>query len=297
MIAETGSSTFNQGSVPELVQRHWALSGVRARPGARRTGTVSVIDSDQGSFVVKVAGSWKAETTLERDLGGLEYLRRAGFQLAPELLRTSSGDSCVRLGIAHIYLLKFREGETSAASVVTYQDLGRLAAALHSVPGFPYVSERHLAACLPRLADLTARYSLGDAYLGLIVANMRILQRCSSAVCHFALSPGNTVVSPVGGMTLVGCGELGLGPAVFDLGGPLVTQFVTEGLEFRRDWAEAFYGGYFSARPLSPVERQLIFTAGLMWAGLNVMYGDAAANVRRLRWAFEHSSVLQAPML
>jgi Ser/Thr protein kinase RdoA (MazF antagonist) len=290
-------------SLPNEVARHWPLDHV-VRGSILQQGSTRItfaIRAVQGQFVVKVYDDDAALGLVNPDLEEidqhlsiLDYLAGKEFGHAPRLLRTRTGARYVRTGGKTIVILEQVAGTTAPDTPAIWAELGRIGARLNGYRDYPHAYGVPIAGVIAELTQHARQYPFRQPFLEL-VGTLGVLENQPTSLIHGEINPANTVLEPGGRLVLVDWDEAGTGPLVLEAGYPLLTQFVTERLVFRRDEAVAFYDAYTGGAGLTPEGKDLVFTAALLHA---LRYIGAGGNPEtrwtRIQFALEHRDELLA---
>jgi len=279
----------------DFIQEHWPVTGVTIRPMPKQGmgGVVGIVESKEGKYTYKVAGSWKTAENLDRDLSAYEFLNSKNFPYISQLLKTSTGKRFVKIDDKLIYLIRYIEGDHPALSPQTYSELGKIVAELHSVKNFPFESHYRPIDAIPPLIQNAEKYSFKDEYIN-ILRNIPDFRHLPLVPIHTEITPGNVIKTSTGNLIVIDWDEVGLGPAVLDLGVSLINHFITEELTVLEDNAHAYYQAYFSLRRMDDLEKGYIYEAALFWACCWITYGDMDKRWRRIKWAIENRSTIEA---
>lgn len=283
----------------ETIEALWPFSNVVVGEPLqwRENGRTLVrFDAAEGRFLYRVADPSKARS-LDRELQAFGFLPRRGFASIPRLVPARSGALFEEMAGRRVYALEFVEGDHPAATPETYAVLGRLTADLHGIEGYPHRSEFDV--------DLIAEHDLSHRAEGLpfaaefmdIARSLPRFGHLPSALIHTDIGPQNAIQRPNGDIVLIDWDDVGLGPAVLDIGFPLIQQFIAGEDFFLEDNAAAFYGAYFSRRGMTREEKRLIFDAAAFISLDYLVYGDPARGFRRIKWAIANRSRIESVYL
>ncbi len=282
-----------------FLESHWPLSNVVVgdilqKSGERITGR---LQAKEGEFVYKIADERKTGTSLDKELIIFDFLPNKGFPHITKLLRTRKD------GLYHseenrcIYLLEYVEGKNPEPTPETYRKLGEITAELHAIEGYPYETEFDTNVIAKKdLPERAENFPFKEEYLKL-VSSLPDFSPLPKALIHTDIGTVNTIERPDGSMVLIDWDDVGMGPAVLDIGIPLLQQFTSEDGQFFKENAQAFYGAYFSTRTMSPEEKGHIFDAGLFIALDYIIYGDTNKRWQRIQWALEHKKELESAFI
>jgi Ser/Thr protein kinase RdoA (MazF antagonist) len=277
-----------------LLTKHWGLHGVRVGRILQRQWRREVVevDAEEGNFVYKIAGRWKGRSAVAKDTAVLEMLAARGYQQAPRLIRTGDGKRFVELGGRFVYLLARIEGQVATKSAAVYRALGRSAARLHLLEGFPYRTDLSPERVLREQRVIARAYPFRKELIR-VLESLPDFSSLPQAVLHTDLAPANAIRTGAGGLVLIDWEDAGVGPAVIDLGGVL-NELIDESCRYRADRVRAFFGAYTSVRAISRRERARIVDAALFYAVMYLRFGnDPNVRWQRILWMLAHRPVLE----
>lgn len=277
-----------------LIEKYWPLTNIEieAMPSQGMAGQVGIVTANEGKFTFKIAGSWKTSEKLNRDLSAYEFLNRKNFKYISQVLNTRDDKRFIEENGKLMYLLKFIEGEHPAFLPATYESIGKITAELHSIENFPFESDYKPTAALPDLIKNAEKYSFKNDYIS-ILEKLPDFTKLSIVPIHTEITPGNLIQTPNGNMVVIDWDEVGLGPAVLDLGVSLINHFITEDLTILDENAQAYYRSYFSTRKMDNNEKKFIFDAALFWACAWITYGDMNKRWERIKWALKNRKKIE----
>lgn len=265
---------------------------VRTMPKQGLGGTVGIVEADEGRFTYKVAGPWKKAEKLDRDLSAFEFLNGQGFPYISQLLKTTDDRRFLKIDDELVYLIKYVEGGHPSATTETYGQLGVITAALHAIKDFPFETDYKPADALPDMMKRAETYTFGEEYRRVLLA-LPDFTKLTIVPIHTEITVSNVIQAENGAITVIDWDEVGLGPAVLDLGVAVINNFITEDLEVLGANARAYYDAYFSRQAMSEAEKKYIFDAGVFWACSVIPYGDADKRWKRIKWALENRGVIE----
>lgn len=273
----------------ELIETNWPLTEVVISIIKKQGdgGHVGIISAKEGKYTYKIPGPWKTATNLYRDLGGFEFLGEKHFPYITTLLRTQDNKRFIQKEDKLLYLMAFIEGDHPKMIPTTYTEFGKIVATLHNVKDFPFETDYKPTSVIPDLIQKAIDYPFGAEYIE-ILKSIRLFEGLSKTLTHSEITHGNTIQTPEGKIIVIDWDELGIGPAVLDLGVSLINHHVTEDLEINEDNARAYYQSYFSLHEMGEEEKDHIWDAALYWACAWIMYGDMDKRWGRIKWAIEN---------
>ncbi len=279
----------------EFIEANWPLSEVvlKEMPAQGAAGQVGIVVAKEGKYTYKIAARWKTAVNLERDLGAYGFLNQKGFKYISKLLNTKNNKTFVEYENKLIYLIKFIEGEHPVWTPSTFENLGKITAALHSIKDFPFESDYKPSAAIPQLIEKAEKYAFKHEFLE-VLKTIRSFDSLTKTLIHTEITPGNVIQKPDGSIVVIDWDEVGIGPAVLDLGVSLINHFVTEDLEILEGNAKAYYESYFALRPMNVEEKGYIFDAAIFWACSWVTYGDTKKRWKRIQWAMKNRVLLES---
>ncbi|MEK7504834.1 MAG: phosphotransferase [Patescibacteria group bacterium] len=280
---------------PRKIEKTWALENVTQERVLQQNEDrlVVLFNSDQGKFVCKTASPWKTAVALEKDTTVFQFLLEQNFSHAPKFLLTKSGKRFAELDSRLVYLMEYVEGKKPEATVETYQKLGAMTAELHLLENYPHKTDFDPAIIIAtNFPDNAKKPPFGEEYLK-VAATLPNFSVFSQTLIHTDIAPANAIEKADGSLTLIDWDDAGVGSAVLDLGYPLLSQFTTEDLELRPELARAFYGAYLAKREITATEKKVLFSAGLFFALMYLIYGDTTKRWERLNWALKHREEIE----
>jgi len=289
--------TFVMEITKELIEANWPLTQVviKPMPLPGKGGTVGIVEAKEGKYTCKIPGSWKTPINLDRDLDAFDFLHNKNFQYISKLLRTKDAKKFIKIGDKLIYLMEFIEGNHPEWwNTSTFSTIGKITAELHSIQGFPFESDYRPDIAISQAIEKAHKFSFKDEYIE-VLKSVRPFDNLTKVLMHTEITPRNIIQKSDGSMILIDWDEVGIGPAVLDLGVSLINHFITEeDLAIRRIDAEAYYQSYFALRPMSPEEKTYIFDSGVYWACLWVEFGDIEKRWNKIKWAIENKEKIKA---
>ena len=280
----------------ELIESNWPLTEVviEAMPKQGKGGIVGIVVAKEGKFTYKIAGSWKTAKNLDRDLSAYEFLNEKQFPYISELLNTKDNKRFIQIDGKLIYLIKFIEGNHPKSDVSTYAELGKITATLHNIKDFPFESDYRPAFAIPDAIKNADKFSFKDEYIE-VLKSIRSFDGLTMVPIHTEITPGNVIQKSDGTIMVIDWDEVGIGPAVLDLGVGLVCHLITNDFKIREDEAKAYFKAYFDLRQMSKEERGYIFDAGIYWATLWVQwFDDHEARWNVIKWAIKNKDKIEA---
>lgn len=288
----------------EVIERYWPVSGVEIGDLQESSGAdVYRLQTDQGIFMLKLLKEHVNAERAGRYLFALRFLKKCDFPV-PHVLAARDGQLSARREGRTIYIMRYIEGRKIEENEREEYELGRMAARLHGITGYPYQTslqkKETLLECLkgsgikPEFDQLLM--SLPD-----FSADQQVL-------IHTDLCPSNALWTPEGKVVLVDLDDAGMGPRSFDIGYPLICQFVDyegrhyrqppekgAGLYIKKDIARAFYKGYFGDAAPDSAEREFIFQGAIYRMLEDLAYLPPEAldfRWKHLQYALEHKAEL-----
>ena len=143
--------------------------------------------------------------------------------------------------------------------------MGRLAAQLNAFTDCPYPYPIAVEGTIEELTEAARQYPFQRAMCGL-VAELAMLAQQPASFIHGEINTANALLTPTGRMVLLDWDAAGTGPALLEVGYPLLTTFLDEDLVFHADWAAAYYSAYTQGAGMPAEQKDLLFTAGLLHA-------------------------------
>lgn len=252
----------------QLIESNWPLNNVEIGKVIQQKGQRAVYDivSTEGNFVIKIVDESKNGDDLQKELTVFDFLPANGFSCVPKLLKNKVGNSFVEKDGKFFVIMEKIEGKHPEPNPKTYAKLGELTAKLHLVKNYPYKTSFIFASELPKLVENAKRYSFGEEYLKLVnsLPNFDIF---SHSLIHTDIAPLNVMEKENGDIIILDWDDTGMGVTLFDLGFPLIQQFVWEDKNFfDKESAKAFYDNYFTVKKLPKEEKDQIFNAALFYA-------------------------------
>ena len=176
------------------------------------------------------------------------------------------------------------DGGTPSEDRAVWAQIGAALADLHSLPPV----ERQFA--IPADAacrELTAHPQWPTDLVSEVVRRVRGMAQAPLAVVHGQPSPANVVQKPDGSVALLDWDESGTGPAVLDVGYPVICVFLTEEKHWQAERAQAFFRSYQdnASAGLPPVRD--IFTAALLHGMRSAMFANHSARLERVQYALD----------
>ncbi len=280
----------------DFFQEHWPISNIsigdilKTTEGGREVG---IVNSDEGTFVYKVADEWKTIEALNRDLLAFELLPQKGFTHIPRLLKTKDGNTHARIENRCVYLLEYVGEKKPDPTVETYAKLGEITAELHQIQNYPHKTDFHPAPIIAKdLVTIADRLPFRDEYVKL-VRSLPTFDALPQALIHTDISPGNAIEKENGDLVFIDWDDVGVGIRMLDIAFPLIQQFVSEDGEFFEENARAFYAAYCSKVKLTADEMNNLFPAALFIALMYIIYGDTEKRWKRILWAIENRMILE----
>jgi Ser/Thr protein kinase RdoA (MazF antagonist) len=288
----------------QLVERHWDLQGVVQDAVLQRqeTRTTYAIQSDEGSFIVKVYDDDSAlglvrisEAEIDRRLSIFHFLATQDFRYAPSLLETRTGDRFVRANGTTVYILERIEGGSPPATAETWAELGQLAARLNTQEAYPFAYGIPVKGTIGELVHEAERYPFSSDMLR-VASTLDVLANQPTCLIHGEINLANAVQSSDGRISLVDWDQAGTGPWALEAGYPLITSFLSEELVFDTEAATAFYGSWTAGKTMSDECWDLVFTAALLHALRHLEFGNPARRWARIRHALAHKNEILAAL-
>jgi Ser/Thr protein kinase RdoA (MazF antagonist) len=278
----------------KFIEESWPLTKVKVShiKGNTGGGYVGIVESSEGKYIYKIPGPWKTPKNVARDLTGIDYLNIICFKHTSRLLKTQEGENSIVIESRPIFLLEYIEGETPTSSPETYRELGRITALLHQVPNFPFETDFDASIIIEDLKKSAKNFEFEKEYSE-VLSDLPDFSDLPDTLIHTDIAPCNSIKSADGTLILIDWDEIGIGKTVLDVGGPLVSQFVSEDLEFDEDSTNSFYKAYFKQRKLSDDEMNHIFDAALFWACMDIVHGNTPKRWKRISWAMENRKMLE----
>lgn len=179
-------------------------------------------------------------------------------------------------------------------SVEAYAKLGEVTAALHRVEGYPHGTDFRIAAIVSKeLPTIAAQLPFREAYID-VLRSLPSFAGLPECLTHGEITPQHAIGKANGDIVLIDWDEVGVGLRVFDIGFPLISQFISEVGEFFEDRARAFYGAYRQRIELTKAELQHVFAASLVHALFHIVHGDIEKRWRRIQWAIANKALVES---
>jgi thiamine kinase-like enzyme len=277
-----------------FIEKYWPLTKVviKSMPKQGMGGSVGIVESNEGKYTYKISGSWKTALKLDRDLSAYEFLNTKGFPYISQLLKTKLQQRFIQIDDHLVYLIQYIEGDHPSSTPKTYSELGKIVAELHTIKDFPFETDYKPIDAIPSLIQNAEKYSFKDSYIN-ILKSLPDFSQLSIVPIHTEITPGNVIGTASGKLMVIDWDEVGLGPAVLDLGVSLINHFITEDLDVLKDNANAYYLAYFSLRNMNELEKKYIYDAGLFWTCCWISYGDIDKRWKRIQWAIENKNKVE----
>jgi Ser/Thr protein kinase RdoA (MazF antagonist) len=279
---------------PNIITSYWPLTNVVVTNWSEqgRGGCVGYINSKQGMFIYKIAGSWKTKEAIEDNLTCLEFINKNTQSISPSLLQTKEGTKCKQVHDKIIYILQCIEGQKPEESIENYFLLGSQLANLHCLTGVLPNTRFTSNEIKKNILDQASSYSFEEDMKS-VLTNIPSFLDVPHVLIHCDPSLSNCIKTTENNLVLIDWDEVGTGPSVIDLGAFLIQQFVTEDCVFNTEYAQSFYAGYNSIRRLSPVEIENIFWSGILRGCFYLPFGDIQKRWRRITWSLENRNLLE----
>ncbi len=278
------------------IEAYWPLTGVRLGPILKKTDgnrSVSIIDSNEGKYICKIADEWKTSEYLKKDLLAYELLPARNFHHISKLLKTNNNQPYVEVTGKNVYLLEYVEGENPIPSRITYTKLGGIIAELHSVMDYPYPTQfQPLAIIQNDLPSLVRDQPFQAEYMD-IVRSLPDFNALPTTLIHTDVAPVNAIEKSDGEIILIDWDDVGVGVRILDIAFPLIQQFTSEDCEFNTGIAKAFYNAYKAKIQLTDKELDRIFDAALFIALMYIIYGNIEKRWNRIQWSLKNRSTLE----
>ncbi|RJQ37605.1 hypothetical protein C4552_00380 [Candidatus Parcubacteria bacterium] len=277
----------------EIIEQYWPLTNVQAGEILSQSGEriVGALSAHEGNFVYKIADPSKTEAAIQKDTFAFDFLSRQNWPHIPKLLSTREDGPFQVIDDKFVYVMERVEGKAPERNPATWQELGRIAASLHEISGYPYQSSFTVESEIARFEEIASKVSFGSAYLE-VARSLNDFGGLSQTLIHTDIGPHNSVQKQDGTIVLTDWDDVGIGTTILDLGFPLICHFVTEDLKTEEENARAFYASYFSHRSIPEREKDLIFDAGLLYALAYVPYGNTEKHWERIKFATEHKALI-----
>jgi Ser/Thr protein kinase RdoA (MazF antagonist) len=280
-----------------FLQEHWDLTDatIGAAFGGPFGRRVFVIDTEQGTFAVKVNDSPPPVEAATAELAVLDYLAARGYRHAPALLRTRSGASLVHTGTRSVVVLEFIPGrfdQPDSPQVRAWEALARATAVLNAYTDYPHQSGQAFVDQVPHeLRQKVRGHELEPPFLELLKRVAPLQQASQRSLVHGEVNFANSGYRPDGTAVLLDWDGAGTGPTALDYGYPLITQFIDENdRTFHQDAAEAFYGAYTDAG--GAVDVEMAFLAAVFQALFLMWFFNSEGRWERIQWAVEREAQL-----
>jgi Ser/Thr protein kinase RdoA (MazF antagonist) len=291
MRGETGEQP-----TASFLEEVWPLR--RVRLGAQQKAVAGIravrrVETQEGSYVYKVADEWATPEVLRRSTKAFELIREQGFWRIPALLKTRQGGYWAEYCGQYVYMLECVEGSNPEPSALTYEKLGEITAELHEVAGYPYAADFRPGPIIAKdLRTIAEGLSFGADYQEL-VESLPSFDNLPQALIHTDVGPHNSIERVDGELVLVDWDGVGVGTRVLDVAFPLIQQFISEDCEYNAEWAKAFYGVYRANITMTTEELDHVFPAALFIALMYIIYGNTAKRWKRIGWALANREMLE----
>jgi Ser/Thr protein kinase RdoA (MazF antagonist) len=281
----------------ELIERHWPLTGVviKDMPLQGMGGMVGIVEAKESKYTYKIAGHWKTPGNLNRDLSAYDFLNSKGFEHISKLLYTKNSKRFIQVENKLLYLIEFIEGTHPEPTVETWAEIGKITATLHNITGFTFESDYRPKSAVLQAIEKAHQFDFKEEYVALL-KKVPSFEHLPMVPIHTEITPSNTIQRPDGKIMIIDWDEVGIGPAVLDLGVGLINKFVTNNFKVRETEAKAYFQAYFSLHPMIDEEKEYIFEAAIYWGLLWVQWfkGEAHKRFEIVKWAIEHKEKIIA---
>jgi len=232
-----GTDVAFAGSL-NVVQRDWPLSALKLVAWHRTVPSRAVahVVTAEHEFAVKADADPHPSV-----IGGelvQAHVARLRPNLAVEPIPSRSGALAVTTRGWRFSVTRWVDGGTPSEERDVWAQIGAALADLHSLPPV----ERQFA--IPAEAacrELTAHPQWPTDLVSEVVRRLRGMAQAPLAVVHGQPSPANVFQEPDGSVALLDWDESGTGPAVLDVGYPLICVFLTEEKHWQAERAQAFF--------------------------------------------------------
>ena len=214
----------------------------------------------------------------------LAYVARLRPNLAAEPIPSRSGALAVTTRGLRCSVTRWADGWTPREDPEVWAQIGAALADLHSLPPV----ERQFAIPLDAACrELAAHPEWPTDLVSDVVRRVRGMSHAALAVVHGQPSLANVVQRPDGSIALLDWDESGTGPAVLDVGYPLICVFLTEEKHWQEELARAFFRSYQdnALAGLPPVRD--IITAALLHGMRSAMFANHSARLERVQYALD----------
>ncbi len=278
--------------------RIWPLHSVRFGETLQQSGgrLVRVLTASEGKFVFKVANVATPEEDVIRDTFAFGFLKERGFVHIPDLLKTRTDHSYSRVGDRLVCVMECVEGTSNSRTPENWAQLAEIAAELHDITGYPYVSTFTVKDETAKFPETAAKLPFEKAFMEL-AHGLPDLASLSRSIIHTDLGLANVVLRPDGRMVLVDLDDIGVGTTILDVACPLMYFIESDKDRFQRDRAKAFYDAYFARRRLPEGERELIFDAGIWFFMEYLGFGNPQRGWQQIQYALKNREEIEAAIL
>lgn len=295
--------------IEKVIEQKWGLSNITISKILQKTGEriVYLIESQKGTFVLKVFHSELTQYEIERYTDVLMFLEKIGYCHAPKIIKLLDNSAFTRVEGRFIFMMEFIKGLKVYENQKDEYKLGAALAKLHSIKGYTYDSNIDVSKHINKMLSRFEEYPFKNEYDS-IVKNLPDFAKLKQSFIHTDICPDNALKSSSGEIIFIDFDDAGNGSTFIDLGYPLITQFVQfenrkagqtppdiNKLYFNFKMAKSFYDGYFSVTPMIDNDKKLIFD-GAVFMQLMYMpiFGKEAVPYlwRELNFALENKSLL-----
>ena len=267
-----------------------------------------LVESDHGPLVLRLHGPERAQSQAG-EVSVLRFLEEAGYP-APRLLTAQDGQAITRWDEKTGYVTTFVLGEPPKPGIESPRKLGQATGRLHALntegarlpeTHFTIAAEKENFSQLD--ADSAVRAWKGYAEIRdqLVPAweSLPDLGDMPQTLLHTDVLFENSIQTPAGDIVLIDWDDVGIGPAIQDIGYFLAESALPpDGGEHRIEIIRAFLDGYQAAWPLSLEERDRLPDAILFGALVYVLLpweSKISETIwRRARYFLDHRDQITA---
>jgi len=281
------------------IQDNWLLNNITLHLLQNKGGRlVYKINSEQGTYVLKISNSAKKYKEMVRDLWIIESEQRQMFANVPKILKTKYSNTIISYEGRYGFIMEYIDGGNPDGTREDWKEIALLTAQLHEVKNCKYVTDLTLNSEKAWIEEQSQRFSFGQEYKNLFY-KLIDFSVFPQTFIHTDIGLHNCVKNKKGEIFFLDWDGAGVGARILDISFPLLSQLISINWFIQEKNIKIFYKTYFENThiPVLRKEKEAIFDASLFFSLIYVPYGDIQKNWAKVKYAIKNKDYLLSLIL
>lgn len=233
---------------------------------------VVLIETNKAKFIVKAYKPEALESKIEKDTYAIDFLNTKLVKFAPNLIKTIYGKNYSKIKNRFFYIMEYIEGLNIEENPINFYKLGLALLELHKIKDYKVASSIDFLKVKKKMLALFSEQEFKQEYDYLLnkLPDFNMLEK---SFIHTDVTCFNAKFNLKREVIFLDLDDAGMGCKYFDLGQPLITQFVrfdNDVLKFNEQNSTAFYKAYQNEYTFSDEEKELVFQGAIFMQAMQI---------------------------